>query len=163
MLARERHRLDAKFARLVEQLHPSFSALVAMTPVTPLTMPREMPERGIYLLSEGGTHLYVGRTNRIRGRIQNHSRRSGTHNQATFAFRIARRDTGLERATYRPDGSRQDLEKDAVFGPAFVAAKERISRMHLRFVREDEPTRQALLEIYVATVLETPFNDFENH
>jgi hypothetical protein len=35
--------------------------------------------------------------------------------------------------------------------------------MDLRFVEEADPTRQALLEIYAATVLETPFNDFENH
>jgi hypothetical protein len=122
-----------------------------------------MPERGIYLLSEGSQHLYVGRTNNIRRRIQNHARRSGTHNQATFAFRIARRDTGIERASYRPDGSRAQLEQDSVFGPAFSAAKERIGRMDLRFVAEDDATRQALLEIYVATVLSTPFNDFENH
>lgn len=155
--------MDPKFARLVEQLHPSFSALVTMAPVTPMTMPRDMPDRGIYLLSEGDAHLYVGRTNRIRRRIQNHSRPSGTHNQATFAFRIARSDTGIERASYRPSGSRQELEKDAVFREAFLAAKARISRMDLRFVREDDPTRQALLEIYAATVLQTPFNDFENH
>ncbi|MBL8999417.1 MAG: GIY-YIG nuclease family protein [Gemmatimonadetes bacterium] len=126
-------------------------------------MPKGIPERGIYLFSEGQRHLYVGRTNRIRRRIQNHYRKSGTHNQATFAFRIARADTGLERASYRPDGSREELEKDAVFGPAFAEAKARVGRMDLRYVREDDPTRQALLEIYVATVLATPFNDFENH
>ena len=35
--------------------------------------------------------------------------------------------------------------------------------MKIRFVEETDPVRQALLEIYVATVLETPYNDFDNH
>jgi len=30
-------------------------------------------------------------------------------------------------------------------------------------VEETDPTRQALLEIYAATVLKTPFNDFDTH
>jgi hypothetical protein len=122
-----------------------------------------MPDRGIYLLSEPGTHLYVGRTNNIRRRLQNHSRPSATHNQATFAFRIARTESGVTRATYRPDGSRAALQQDETFGPIFVAAKDRIARMDVRFVEEVDATRQALLEIYAATVLGTPFNDFENH
>lgn len=155
--------MNGKFVHLVESLHPKFVELLALPPVSPASPPKEIPLRGIYLLSEGPQHLYVGRTNNMRRRIQNHSRLSGTHNQATFAFRIARRESGFERASYRPDGSRAQLQTDSVFGPAFVAAKERIRRMDLRFVREDDGTRQALLEIYVATVLGTPFNDFENH
>ena len=82
--------------------------------------------------------------------------------KATFAFRIARLETGIK-ASYKSEGSRDELEKDPIFGPAFVAAKARIRGMDLRFVEEQDPTRQALLEIYAATVLETPFNDFENH
>ncbi len=55
------------------------------------------------------------------------------------------------------------MTKDAVFGPVFVTCKGRIRSLDLRFVAEREPTQQALLEIYAATVLETPFNDFANH
>ena len=33
----------------------------------------------------------------------------------------------------------------------------------IRFVEETDPVRQALLEIYVAAVLGTPYNDFDNH
>jgi hypothetical protein len=32
--------------------------------------------------------------------------------------------------------------------------------MDVRYVEETDPQRQALLEIYVAVVLETPYNDF---
>jgi len=35
--------------------------------------------------------------------------------------------------------------------------------MYVRFVREADPTRQALLGLYVAIELETPYNDFDNH
>jgi hypothetical protein len=35
--------------------------------------------------------------------------------------------------------------------------------MDLRYVVEGDPLRQALLEIYVAVVLETQCNDFETH
>jgi hypothetical protein len=152
-----------KFADVVESLHDSFERLVEMAPCSSQTMPARMPERGIYLFSEGSAHQYVGRTNGIRRRVRNHTRPSATHNQATFAFRIARSTTGLLTASYKPEGSRQGLQSDAVFGPAFVEAKARVALMDLRFVEEKDPTRQALLEIYVATVLGTPFNDFENH
>ena len=46
---------------------------------------------------------------------------------------------------------------------AFAFAKTCLAEMDLRFVEEADPTRQAMLEIYVATVLKTPCNDFENH
>jgi hypothetical protein len=47
--------------------------------------------------------------------------------------------------------------------PVFRACKARIRQFNPRHVEELDPARQALLEIYVATVLDTPFNDFDNH
>jgi hypothetical protein len=35
--------------------------------------------------------------------------------------------------------------------------------MDIRYVEEEKPVNQALLEIYVAVVLDTCYNDFENH
>ncbi len=35
--------------------------------------------------------------------------------------------------------------------------------MQVRYVEERDPLRQALLEIYVALVLKTPYNDFNTH
>jgi hypothetical protein len=155
--------MDGKFAALVQTLEPSCERLIAMKPVSASTLPQGIPERGIYLFSDGGRHLYVGRSNNIRRRIALHCRASSQHNQATFAFRMARRQTGRTDAAYTTKGSRREMAVDEVFGPAFVACKARIRSLELRFVEEPDATRQALLEIYVATVLETPFNDFENH
>lgn len=155
--------MNQKFQLLVESLEPKFQALVSMEPVRFGSMPRLMPERGIYLFSEGAQHLYVGRTNGIRKRLQNHCRLKGTHFSATFAFRIARHTTGQTKASYAPTGSRSRLCEDAIFGPAFQEAKKRVNAMEIRFVEETDAVRQALLEIYVASALQTPFNDFDNH
>jgi hypothetical protein len=52
---------------------------------------------------------------------------------------------------------------DPTFAAAFSAAKERIRAMQYRYVEEVDQNRQALLEIYCAIVLETPYNDFNTH
>ena len=155
--------MNARFATLVESLEPAFGRLIKMQPVSAARLPRDMPKKGIYLFSDGRKHLYVGRSNSIRKRIGLHCRPGSQHNQATFAFRMARHETGRMKAAYAVAGGRRELAKDAVFGPAFTASKARIRDLNLRFVEENDPTRQALLEIYAATVLATPFNDFDTH
>jgi hypothetical protein len=85
------------------------------------------------------------------------------HNQAVFAFRLARAETGKTVAAYSREGSRSTLLSDPQFAEAFLRAKARIRNMELRYVEETDPLRQALLEIYVAVVLRTPHNDFETH
>jgi len=156
--------MDSKFVAHVEALEPQLNRLLEMPPVKPERLPSKMPLKGVYMLSEGKFHLYVGRSNRIRGRIGNHSRPTATDRQAAFAFRLAREITGNVPATYKKGpGSRAALMKDPAFVDAFTSAKGRIRKMDLRFVEEVDPVRQALLEIYVAVVLETPHNDFDNH
>ena len=66
-------------------------------------------------------------------------------------------------AAYSTEGSREALSSDSEFGPVFVEAKKRIREMQVRYVEERDPLRQALLEIYVAVVLKTPYNDFNTH
>ena len=82
--------MNQKFRDLVASLEPKSRVLLEMEPVRFGSLPKEIPERGIYVFSEGGQHLYVGRTNGIRRRLQNHCRLSGTHYTATFAFRITK-------------------------------------------------------------------------
>lgn len=144
-------------------MDPSFKALLAMTPVRGSALPKGMPTHGIYLFSENDLHLYVGRSNRLRKRLQDHCRPSSGHNSATFAFSIARRETGNLTATYSKCGSRSELEKDPKFAEAFSRAKSRVREMDVRYVEEADPMRQALLEMYVALSVESPFNDFDNH
>lgn len=156
--------VDPSFVPYIEHLHTKMQVLVAMAPVTPVSLPSVMCKKGIYLLSEGNKHLYVGRSNEITARLLRHCRPGATHRMAAFAFRLAREATGNLKATYRKGaGSRAALALDPEFLRAFTEAKARIRRMSVRFVEETDPTKQALLEIYVSVVLQTPYNDFDNH
>lgn len=155
--------MNATFKEFVETLEPKFQQLVSMTPVKYGALPQNLPKRAIYLFSENGGHLYVGRTNNLRNRLRGHCSPSSRHFSAVFAFRIAREDTGLTRASYKPEGSRANLCEQPIFGAAFVEAKRRVAVMDIRYVEEIDPIKQALLEIYVATTLGTRYNDFENH
>jgi len=124
-------------------------------------LPTGMPSAGAYLFSEKGVPLYVGRTNRLKARIQGHMRNN--QNQATFAFLLARHTTGELRASYRREGSRSELLKRKDFRRAFGAARQRIREMDIQFIEEADPTKQALLEIFAAHHAGAEFNDFDNH
>jgi len=156
--------MDQKFAALVETLAPKLERLLAMQPLAYGALPRDMPKSGVYLFTDKGQHLYVGRSNVLRGRHGRHCRAGATHRQAAFAFQLAREATGRTVAAYRAgEGSRDGLMLDPVFASAFTAAKERIRGMDYRYVEEADQNRQALLEIYCAVVLGTPYNDFGTH
>lgn len=155
--------MDPSFRNIIDELHGKFERLVASPAHVFGSLPTPLPKRAIYLFSEADRHLYVGRTNALRSRIGNHCRQTALDNQATFAFRIARQESGFERATYKNEGSRAWLQKHPDFVKAFDDAKRRVRVMDIRYIEETEAVRQALLEIYVATVLATPYNDFENH
>jgi hypothetical protein len=151
------------FHNMMQEVERKYDMLIASTPFAFSEPPVEISEkRGVYLASEHGTPLYVGRANDLRKRLQNHLHRS--HNTATFAFLLARHDTGILKATYQTIGSRDDLLKNnEAFSQAFDLARKRIGQMDVQVVEEDNPTKQALLEIYAATVSGAKYNSFDNH
>lgn len=155
--------MHPRFADIVAQLDPSLQKLLGAAPCKPLSLPKVVAQAGIYLLSEGAQHLYVGRSNRIRRRLGNHCRIGATYKMAALAFRLARENTGMLRATYTKEGSRPALMQDPTFVRAFDAAKARIRDMDVRVVEERDLLRQAILEVYVAVALQTPYNDFDTH
>lgn len=157
--------MNEEFRALIEPLEERRKALLAMEPVTVPNLPRGNPTketRGVYLFSENGKHLYAGRTNRMRGRLQEHCRPSSMHNTAPFAFRLAHQLTLPDHPEFAKM-KRSKLQIHPEFKPEFVKQKERVRKMNVRWVREDNPRRQALLEVYVAVSLDTPYNDFDNH
>ena len=81
-------------------------------------------------------------------------------NQAAFAVLLAREKLELKR-TYAP-GARERASNPE-FVEAFCKAQESIRAMEFRAVEELDQTRQALLEIYCAVTLRTPYNDFCTH
>lgn len=150
------------FDEYVAAMPKLLSDLRAMQPVLASSVPTDAPARGVYLLSESGKHLYVGRSNSMRKRIAQHRRPGSGAGQAALAMQMARKETG-RRATYKSEGSRADLMRDPDFSAAFQRAKERVHRMNVRYVEISEPMKQALFEMYAADALETPFNDWDNH
>jgi hypothetical protein len=156
--------MDGKFLVMVETLAPRLELLLASVPLRYGDLPRSMPFGGVYLFTESGQHLYVGRSNNMRSRYGRHCRPGATYRQAAFAFLLAREATGRKKASYKPGAeSRSGLMLDPAFELAFSLAKERIRAMEYRYVEETDQNRQALLEIYCAIVLGTPYNDFGTH
>ena len=155
--------MDQKFSEITQNLEPLLNQLLNMSPVQAGSLPKSMPKRGIYLFSEKGEHLYVGRSNNIRRRIRLHCRPSATHLSAAFAFLITRKDTGKLKPSYKKEGSRKELMSNPEFNTAFTTELKRINKMDLRFIEVNDPIQQALFEIYVHIALQTPFNNFDNH
>ena len=149
------------FDIVIDCVRAKFAELVASPKHSISQLPKEMPKSGIYLFSEGGVPLYVGRTNHLRKRFQYHIRNN--HNQATFAFLLARRETGNLKASYKPEGSRKHLLTDSGFRTSFDMARNRIKLMDVQFVEEADPIKQTLLEVFAAFETNAKFNDFDNH
>jgi hypothetical protein len=161
--------MDQKFATLVDRLHPAYVKLISRAPVIGGAVPNYragelVAERGVYLFTENGRHLYIGRSNRLLERYKNHWGTSKTVREAAFAVKLAREATGFVKATYKKGpGSLKHLALRPEFIAAFSAAKARIRAMEYRWVEEIDPTCQCLLEIYASVALATPYNDFDTH
>jgi hypothetical protein len=142
--------MDKLFAAHVEAVVPSFGQLV-------LERDRgAVPKAaGVYLFVEHGVPLLVGRSRDLRQRQIWHC--SGDYNQATFAFELSRQATGSAETSPARGESKRFLMHDVRFASAFADAKERIRHMAYHWVVESDPIRQALLEIYSAISLRTPF------
>ena len=155
--------MDQQFANLMEGVEAKHQELLAMQPITASDVrPKGTPIGGVYLFSEGdAAHLYAGRTKRPIGeRIRNQF--GANPDAASFPWLIARQETG-KKAAYKQEGSRKDLLANPEFRKAYDRAKERIRKMQVRYVRETDPLRQTLLEIYVAFATEAKYNDFDTH
>ena len=153
--------MHEEFGRLTYGLDAQLSLLLEMAPITLERPIRNSPRGGVYLFTEDDIHLYVGRTKRhFADRLKGHI---STATDCPFAFRIARKETGFTESAYSGDGTRKKLLANEKFVNAYESAKKRIKKMEVRWIQELDPTRQALLEIYVSVALKTPFNDFDTH
>ena len=153
--------MDPKFNGLIENLHQKYLHLIQMSPVKIDTLPKNTPQGGVYLFSIGGQHLYAGRTKKLIGdRVKDHVSKAP---DCPFAWHLAREETGLKKASYKPEGSRKHLLSQPEFKAAYERAKQTIRTMEVRYVQETDPVKQALLEIYVAIVAGAKHNDFDTH
>ena len=119
----------------------------------------QVPQKGVYVFFEDNKPIYVGRSNRLRKRLKEHSQRSSDHYSATLAFRIAKQNT----STLQKKQTNEQLMKNRDFVEEFEAAKDRIARTKIRFIEIEDPIDQAMFEIYAALALNTRYNDFGTH
>ncbi|MDO9437713.1 GIY-YIG nuclease family protein [Hydrogenophaga sp.] len=156
--------MHPEFSRHLETLHPSLERLLGSDPLRYSDLARaSLPQSGVYLFTEDGRHLYVGRSNSVKKRLQNHCGPSSGENKAAFAFLLTRDHTNNVKPSYRSEGSRKHLMTLPDFRDAFATQKARLLTMDIRVVEEPNPYRQAMLEMYAAVALGTPFNRFDNH
>jgi hypothetical protein len=130
-------------------------------------------EHGVYLFTEAGRHLYVGRCglteraaeseegrgySNFRTRLAGHTRPSSAHNQASFAWRLA-----VKAVDGRFEGlptTRAALERDSRFRQEFALQKERVTEMDFRVVTITDNFESYVFEPYAALVLGTPYNSW---
>lgn len=134
---------------------------------------REPPprEHGVYLFTEAGRHLYVGRCglteraakrgrghSNFRTRLAGHTRPSSAHNQATFAWRLA-----VEAVEGQFEGlptTRAELQLDSRFRREFVRQKERVAAMDFRVATIADNFESYVFEPFAALMLDTPYNSW---
>jgi hypothetical protein len=120
-------------------------------------------EKGVYLFTDAGVHLYVGRARKFRGRWNSHTRASSGSEAASFAFNIARQEFATVIAGMPVAPKRRGLLEHQQFQPLFTAAKARVRGMEFRRVPIPDDNVEAIFEVYVALKLQTPFNNFQTH
>ena len=119
----------------------------------------DVPTAGNYVFYENGLPLYVGRSRRLRSRIQEHGRDGSGHNDANFAFLLAYE--AAEAQNININRTRSVLSGCDQFAPVFLACKRRVAAMSVRFLSVPDDLEQGLLEVYAALALPTRFNDFQ--
>lgn len=104
---------------------------------------------------------YVGRTRDLRRRLGEHGRDSSSHYSASFAFLRARKVAESNGHDLRGFSRKELANEHEAFRDFFAASKMTVAEMTVRWVVVDDAVTQALLEVYAALELGTPFNSFE--
>ena len=152
--------MNTKFEEIINQLSDLMQQLVDY-PLRQRNSLGDIPKKGIYVFYENNKPIYVGRSNRMKDRIQEHGRKSSYHNSATFAFILAKEIAHEEGIDIKKN--RDVLESDSTFRNIFIKQKERVSRMNVRVIEINDPIIQTIFEVYVSMELNTEYNDFDTH
>ena len=151
------------FEKLVNKMETNLQLLKEQPPIAiDKIRIAQVPQRGVYVFFEGNKPIYVGRSNRLKKRLKEHSQRIADHYSATLAFKIAK--NGI--ANPQVEGEKQtnaQLMKNSDFRKYFESVKERISRANIRFISVEDQIEQAMFEIYAHLELGTELNDFNTH
>ena len=119
---------------------------------------------GIYIIYNDKKAFYVGRTDDIRIRIQEHTRLGSPVGSATFAFNLAKLDF-IEKGLCNDDTSREELIGNEEFMKLFYKKKKILHVCEFKYIELENDILQTMLEPYLAYKLKTYpiYNTFENH
>jgi hypothetical protein len=159
------HRVSSKciFSEHVATLEDSFARLLACPRYRRDSLPPHMPIGRVYLFSESSRPFYVGRSQaRLRERIRDHGRPTNASKNASLAERLVLDLLGtvdVDTWTALADAGKPIFSAEE-YSDHMLRARRRVAEMDIQFVEERDSVRRALLEIYVAVTLETPYNAF---
>jgi hypothetical protein len=155
-----KHSLNRDFEKIIQTFPEKMQILSDSLPFSKENL-QKAPDKGIYVFyDEHDLPIYVGRSDRIKARLREHSQLGSTNTSATFAFNLAKdlaKDIGID--TKLP---RKDLEKILEFKQIYNDTKTRVSKMKIRSIGISDPIEQTLFEVYVHLELKTK-NEFNNH
>jgi hypothetical protein len=154
--------MNRVFKRMIDKLPPLFKEL-KHDPKKTRHQLRDIPAKGVYVFYKGDRAKYVGRSNRMKARIQGHSQESSNRNAASFAFQLAKEAARRNGLYSNPPTPRRRLERSPRFIPFFLDAKDKVSKMNVRCVSVENQNLQALFEIYASVAYKTKYNDFNTH
>ena len=152
--------MNTKFEEIINPFSDKMQQL-ANSPLRQRNSLGDIPVKGIYVFYENEEPIYVGRSNRMKDRIQEHGRKSSNNNTATFAFILAKEIANEQGIDIKKN--RNALESDSTFADIFFKQKERVSKMNVRVIEINDPIIQTIFEVYVSMELNTEYNDFDNH
>jgi hypothetical protein len=152
--------MNALFAQATQSIPEIFEKLHASPPLEKWAVASQRNLAGVYVFSENGQPIHVGRTRNLQGRLRAHV--SNSHNSASFAFKRARRALDLA-ASYKTKGSRAALMQDAAFRQEFDRHRHSIKYCVVRFLEVKDPVLQYLLELYAHIEYGLPLDEFDTH
>jgi hypothetical protein len=154
--------MKGKFENTIRKF-PGWLDLLVKSKLIPREELSQVPEKGIYVYYDREDHqpIYVGRSDRMRTRLHEHSRPSSGHTSATFAYILARETWDTDHPNDKR--TRSEIESDENFSKIYLNKKTEVAAMKVRVLEIVDPVEQALFEIYAAEELETRYNVWENH
>ncbi len=153
--------MNGKFKEMTEKF-PGWLDRLQKSPSFTRDEIKKMPNQGIYVFyDEKNRPLYVGRSDRMRTHLFEHSRPGSGNTSGTFAFILATEK--LKKTETGNTKSRNNVELEKDFSEKYEQAKADVAKMRIRVTEILEPAERALFEIYAALELNTPYNAWETY
>ena len=144
--------MNAKFEKIINTFPALMEKLNKSHFITREDL-KKIPDRGIYVFYDGKKPIYVGRSERLKSRLREHSNQSSSQTSATFAFNLAK--SRAKKLGIDISGNRKILEQDPHFLPIYKEEKTRVSKMKIKVIRINRQIKQTIFEVYASIELQT--------